>query len=83
MVAPNERSSSILSALPGETVKVNNGIMSEVDATDMATSHLGFELIASTTSMPLPGCGARPAAFARWTRPVGCAVLRLPARRLT
>lgn len=49
MVAPNERSGSILPAFPGEKVSVDNSVMPEVDATYMATDHLGFELIASTT----------------------------------
>jgi outer membrane protein len=49
MVAPNERSGSILPAFPGERVSVDNSFMPEVDATYMATNHLGFELIASTT----------------------------------
>ena len=55
LVAPNERSGSILPAFPGETVKVNNRIMPEVDATYMATNHLGFELIASTTKHAISG----------------------------
>ncbi|MFN3677800.1 MAG: OmpW/AlkL family protein [Sphingomonas pseudosanguinis] len=55
LVAPNERSGSILPAFPGETVKVNNGIMPEVDATYMAANHLGFELIASTTKHSISG----------------------------
>jgi len=49
MVAPNERSGSVLPAFPGEKVSVDNSFMPEVDATYMATNHLGFELIASTT----------------------------------
>ncbi|RVT94072.1 OmpW/AlkL family protein [Sphingomonas crocodyli] len=49
LVAPNEKSSSILPAFPGEKVKVNNSIMPEVDVTYMATDHVGFELIAATT----------------------------------
>ncbi|MDQ1231561.1 OmpW family protein [Sphingomonas sp. SORGH_AS_0879] len=55
LVAPNERSGSILPAFPGETVKVDNRIMPEVDATYMATNHLGFELIASTTKHSVSG----------------------------
>lgn len=49
MVAPNERSGSVLPAFPGEKVSVNGSFMPEVDATYMATDHVGFELIASTT----------------------------------
>ncbi|TZG28833.1 OmpW/AlkL family protein [Sphingomonas montanisoli] len=49
LVAPNEKSSSILPAFPGEKVKVNNSIMPEADVTYMATDHVGFELIAATT----------------------------------
>jgi outer membrane protein len=55
LVAPNERSGSILPAFPGETVKVDNRIMPEVDATYMATNHLGFELIASTIRHSISG----------------------------
>ena len=55
LVAPNEKSGSILPAFPGETVKVNNSVMPEVDATYMATDHIGFELIASTTKHSVSG----------------------------
>lgn len=55
LVAPNERSGRILPAFPGETVKVDSRIMPEVDATYMATNHLGFELIASTTKHSISG----------------------------
>lgn len=55
LVAPNERSGSILPAFPGETVKVDNSVMPEVDATYMATDHIGFELIASTTKHSVSG----------------------------
>ncbi len=48
-VAPNERSGSVLPAFPGEKLRVDNSFMAEVDVTYMATDHLGFELIASTT----------------------------------
>ena len=47
MVAPNERSGSVLPAFPGEKVRVDNSFMPEVDATYMASDHVGFELIAS------------------------------------
>jgi outer membrane protein len=49
MVAPNESSSSILPAFPGEQVSVNNSVMPEIDVTYMATDNIGFELIAATT----------------------------------
>lgn len=48
-VMPNEDSSAILPAFPGEDVSVNNSFMPEVDITYMATDHIGFELIAATT----------------------------------
>ena len=49
MVAPNEKSGSVLPAFPGEKVRVNDSFMPEVDVTYMATDNIGFELIASTT----------------------------------
>lgn len=49
MVAPNERSSDILPAFPGERASVDNSVMPELDLTYMATDHIGFELIAATT----------------------------------
>lgn len=49
MVAPNERSGSVLPAFPGEKVRVDNSFMPEIDASYMASDHIGFELIASTT----------------------------------
>ncbi|BCA62273.1 membrane protein [Sphingomonas sp. HMP9] len=49
LVAPNETSGSVLPAFPGEHVRVDNSFMPEVDVTYMATDHIGFELIASTT----------------------------------
>lgn len=49
MVAPNEKSGSVLPGFPGEKVKVDNSVMPEVDFTYMATDHIGFELIAATT----------------------------------
>ena len=55
MVAPNERSGSILPAFPGEKVKVNNSVMPELDVTYMATDNIGFELIASTTKHSASG----------------------------
>ncbi|MEJ7928080.1 OmpW family outer membrane protein [Sphingobium sp. AN641] len=55
MVAPNEKSGSILPAFPGEHVSVDNSIMPEVDITYMATDHIGFELIAATTKHSASG----------------------------
>ena len=55
MVAPNEKSGSILPAFPGERVSVDNSIMPEVDVTYMATDHIGFELIAATTKHSASG----------------------------
>jgi outer membrane protein len=49
MVAPNEKSGSVLPAFPGEKTKVNNSVMPEIDVTYMATDHVGVELIAATT----------------------------------
>ena len=55
MVAPTEKSGSILPGFPGEKVAVNNGIAPEVDVTYMATDHIGFELIAATTKHSASG----------------------------
>lgn len=55
LVAPNEKSGSILPALPGEKVKIGNSFMPEVDFTYMATNHLGFELILATTKHKISG----------------------------
>jgi outer membrane protein len=55
MVAPNEKSGSVLPAFPGEKVKVDNSVMPEVDVTYMATDHIGFELIAATTKHSASG----------------------------
>lgn len=49
LVAPNEKSGSVLPAFPGEKASVNNSFMPEVDVTYMATPNIGFELIAATT----------------------------------
>ncbi|MEP9400558.1 OmpW/AlkL family protein [Sphingomonas silueang] len=48
-VVPNEDSGGITPAFPTETLAVGNAVMPEVDVTYMATDHIGFELIASTT----------------------------------
>ncbi|WP_298398478.1 OmpW family protein [Sphingobium sp.] len=55
MVAPNEKSSSILPAFPGEKASVDNAVTPEVDVTYMATDHIGFELIAATTKHSASG----------------------------
>jgi outer membrane protein len=49
VVAPNEESSGILPAFPGETASVSNAAAPEVDVSYMATDRIGFELIAATT----------------------------------
>lgn len=49
LVAPNEKSGSVRPSFSGEHVSVNDSFMPEVDVTYMATDHIGFELIASTT----------------------------------
>ena len=49
LVAPQERSGSVLPTFPGEKVKVSDSWAPEVDFTYMATDSLGFELIAATT----------------------------------
>lgn len=55
MVAPNEKSGSVLPAFPGEKVKVNDTITPEIDITYMATDHIGFELIAATSRHTVSG----------------------------
>ncbi|WP_076070618.1 OmpW/AlkL family protein [Sphingomonas montana] len=55
MVAPNERSGSVLPTFPGERVRITNSVMPEIDATYMATDHVGFELIAATTRHRVDG----------------------------
>ncbi|MEZ5710622.1 MAG: OmpW family outer membrane protein [Blastomonas sp.] len=55
MVAPNENSSDILPAFPGEDVSVNNSFAPEVDITYMASNNVGFELIAATTKHSASG----------------------------
>ena len=55
MVAPNEKSGSVLPGFPGEKVKVNNTITPEIDITYMATDHIGFELIAATSRHTVSG----------------------------
>lgn len=54
-VAPNEDSSSVLPAFPGEQVSVDSSFAPEIDFTYMATDHLGFELIAATTKHSASG----------------------------
>jgi len=55
VVAPNEKSGSVLPAFPGEKVSVDNGVAPEIDFTYMATDHVGFELIAATTKQSASG----------------------------
>ncbi|MBS0284303.1 MAG: OmpW family protein [Proteobacteria bacterium] len=55
VVAPNEKSGGITPTFPGEKVKLNDAVMPEVDVTYMATDHIGFELIASTTKHTASG----------------------------
>lgn len=49
VVAPRDRSSGITPTFPAERTRVNASFMPEADITYMASDHLGFELIASTT----------------------------------
>lgn len=55
VVAPNEKSGSVLPAFPGEKVSLDNAIAPEVDFTYMATNNIGFELIAATTKHTASG----------------------------
>lgn len=55
MVAPNEKSGSVLPGFPGEKVSVDNAVTPEVDFTWMASDHIGFELIAATTKHTASG----------------------------
>ncbi|WP_242123514.1 OmpW family outer membrane protein [Sphingobium sp. Sx8-8] len=65
MVAPNEKSGSVLPAFPGEKVKVDNSVMPEIDVTYMATDHVGFELIAATTKHSASGRSGTTGAIGR------------------
>lgn len=55
VVAPNEKSGSVLPAFPGEKVAINNAVTPEIDFTYMASDHIGFELIAATTKHSASG----------------------------
>lgn len=55
VVAPNEKSGSVLPAFPGERVSVDNSFMPEVDITYMVADHWGLELIAATTKHSASG----------------------------
>lgn len=55
VVAPNEKSGSVLPAFPGEKVSLDNAVTPEVDFTYMATNNIGFELIAATTKHTASG----------------------------
>ena len=65
MVAPNERSGSVLPGFPGEKVKVDNSVMPEIDITYMASDHIGFELIAATTKHSASGRSGTTGAIGR------------------
>jgi outer membrane protein len=54
-VVPNEDSGGITPAFPQERLSVGNAVMPELDVTYMATDHIGFELIASTTKHTAKG----------------------------
>ncbi|KPF80491.1 hypothetical protein IP88_00330 [alpha proteobacterium AAP81b] len=54
-VAPNERSGSILPALPGERVGVDDSVMPEIDFTYMLSDLIGAELVLATTNHSLRG----------------------------
>ena len=55
VVAPDEKTGSVLPAFPGETVKVNASVMPELDFTYMFTRHIGAELILATTKHHVSG----------------------------
>jgi len=55
MVAPNEKSGSVLPGFPGEKVGIDNSVAPEIDFTYMASDHIGFELIAATTKHSASG----------------------------
>ncbi len=65
MVAPNEKSGSVLPAFPGEKVSVNNSVMPEVDISYMATDNIGFELIAATTKHHASGVSGTTGSLGR------------------
>ncbi|MFW2851666.1 OmpW/AlkL family protein [Sphingomonas sp. TX0543] len=64
-VMPNEKSSGITPAFPNERVAVGNAVMPEIDLTYMATDHIGFELIASTTKHNVSGTGGATGAIGK------------------
>lgn len=55
MVAPNEKSGSVLPAFPGEKVAIDNAVAPEIDFTYFATNNIAFELIAATTKHSASG----------------------------
>jgi outer membrane protein len=55
VVAPNEKSGSVLPAFPGEKVSIDDAVAPEIDVTWMASDHIGFELIAATTKHSASG----------------------------
>ena len=65
LVSPTEESSGIEPAFPSERVSVSDSFMPEVDFTYMATDHIGFELIASTTKHRVSGTSGTTGAIGR------------------
>lgn len=55
LVTPQESSSDVLPAFPGEEVKVTDAVMPEVDFTYMVTDSIGLELIVATTKHKAQG----------------------------
>lgn len=55
LVAPNEKSSDILPAFPGQKVQVSNSFMPEVDVTYFVSKTVSLELIAATTKHDIAG----------------------------
>lgn len=55
VVAPNESSGGITPSLPSETVRVNDAVTPEVDATYMLSDNIGVEVIAATTKHSISG----------------------------
>ena len=65
LVSPTEESSGIEPAFPNERVSVSDSFMPEVDVTWMATDHIGFELIASTTKHRVSGTSGTTGSIGR------------------
>ncbi len=64
-VAPNESSSGVSPAFPGEHVKVSDSFAPELDLTYFATDHIGFELIAATTKHHVDGTSGTTGSIGR------------------